>query len=352
MAKDPGQADTLPVWPATTPASLRAVPVRAVPLLYVGGADAQTDRPPHVRAGSGLCWWHGQLVVVQDDALFLGLISPPAATVQAVALPADNTGRRQFSTQLGNKAAKPDLESVVVWPDGRLVALGSGSTPARQRWLVAHKGPDGQIQTRWVDASAVYAALRALPQFAGAELNVEGAAIHGGFLWLLQRGNGAAGQSVPVVDALARVPLAQLSLDGDVLRPPAAGFGVEVVAQLDLGRTPVRRTGTDLHLRQTAAGTEVWLAVAAESSPDTYRDGQVVWSGLARLVSGPQGPTWQLAPLVDIQGGLTCHKVEGVVADPDNGQRWWGVVDADDADKPCQLLELRVVGLSGEPVLV
>jgi hypothetical protein len=352
MAEKNNQPDKLPVWPAVIPASLRAVPVRAVPLLYAGGADAQTDRPRHVRAGSGLCWWHGQLAVVQDDALFLGLFSPPTSAVQAIALPAGKDGRRQFSSKLGNKADKPDFESVLVWPDGRLVALGSGSTPARQRWLVAHKGPDGQVQTRWLDAAVLYAALRALPQFAGAELNVEGAAIHGDYLWLLQRGNGAAGQSLAVVDALAKVPLTQLPLDGDVLRAPPAGFAVSVVAQLDLGRAPVRRTGTDLHLRHTAAGTEVWLAVAAENSPDTYQDGQVVWSGLARLVVGAEGPTWQLAPLVDIQGGLTCHKVEGLVADPDNAQRWWAVVDADDADKPCQLLELRVVGLSGEPVLV
>jgi hypothetical protein len=47
-------------------------------------------------------------------------------------LPQGEGGRRQFDDRLGNKAAKLDLEAGVVLPDGRFVALGSGSTARRE----------------------------------------------------------------------------------------------------------------------------------------------------------------------------------------------------------------------------
>ncbi len=44
----------------------------------------------------------------------------------------------------GNKAAKMDIEACVVLPDGRLLAIGSGSTPARG-FTDATALPDGRV---------------------------------------------------------------------------------------------------------------------------------------------------------------------------------------------------------------
>lgn len=340
------------VWSHRAPAGLCAVAVRAQPLRYTDAVSAEApDRPDHVRAGSGLCWWQGQLAVVQDDCHFLALVDPKTRAVRSVPLPAGPDGRRQFQQADGSKAHKADLEAVVAWPDGQLVGIGSGSTAARQRWLVAQAQPDGQVVARWLDASALYALLRADPAFAGSELNIEGAAVTGGALWLLQRGNGAATPDQQPVDALGWIALDSLDLSGRALRWRGPPPQLHVAATLDLGARPVRKTGTDLLCRDDAGRVSWWLTVAAEASPDTYRDGEVVWSGLARLAATDAAPVWELVPLVDLHGGLTRDKLEGLAADPTQPGRFWAVVDADDPDKPCQLLELLVTGPGFAPAV-
>jgi hypothetical protein len=81
------------------------------PLVYRRGADPALDRPAHVRAASGLTYVGAQLVAVQDDAAFLGVIDPDTGLVDDVPLPAGPGGRRVFDRGLGNKADKPDLEA-------------------------------------------------------------------------------------------------------------------------------------------------------------------------------------------------------------------------------------------------
>ncbi|HEX8244150.1 MAG TPA: hypothetical protein VF541_11655, partial [Longimicrobium sp.] len=169
--------------------------VRSVPLLYADGADPALDRPAHVRAASGAVLAGGRLAVVQDDANFIALVDPGTGRAAAVTLPAGEGGARQFDDLRGNKRFKLDLESCELLGDGdgreMLVAFGSGSTPLRERIVVA-RGLDGaEPQIEIVDASALYALLRAETDFAGSELNVEGAAKVGGVLRLFNRGNGA-----------------------------------------------------------------------------------------------------------------------------------------------------------------
>ncbi len=45
-------------------------------------------------------------------------------------------GLDSFDEASGTKELKPDLEAVVSLPGGRTLALGSGSTPARMRWVL------------------------------------------------------------------------------------------------------------------------------------------------------------------------------------------------------------------------
>ena len=141
--------------------------------------DPALDRPAHVRDGSGVALLGRRLAVVQDDANFLALVEPRSGVVDAVPLPAGPGGLRQFDDGRANKADKLDLEACVAVPDDergglRLLAFGSGSTARRERVAEA-RGLDGAAPALTLhELPAFYAALRAVPAFAGSELNVEG----------------------------------------------------------------------------------------------------------------------------------------------------------------------------------
>src|SRR4051794_24780273 len=125
----------MPMLHARLDPTLSARAVRAVPLLYAEGADAALDRPAHVRSASGIARVAGRIAVIQDDANSVALVNPPTGLARAITLPAGEGGVRQFDDLRGNKRFKLDLESCVLVRDGdgpgMLMALGSGSLPAR-----------------------------------------------------------------------------------------------------------------------------------------------------------------------------------------------------------------------------
>jgi hypothetical protein len=63
-----------PILRARCDCTLTARITRAVPLLYVDGADPSLDRPAHVRSASGLARVAGCFAVVQDDANFVAVV--------------------------------------------------------------------------------------------------------------------------------------------------------------------------------------------------------------------------------------------------------------------------------------
>ena len=97
-----------------------------------------------------------------------------------------------FDDTLGNKHEKLDLEACVMLPDGRLVAFGSGSLPAREQ-LVVWSGREPPVV---VAAAALYARVRAAVPQGEARLNVEGAVVGGGACKLFHRGNDTRGAGV------------------------------------------------------------------------------------------------------------------------------------------------------------
>ena len=99
-------------------------------------------------------------MIVQDDVNVLAL-RDAAGRIRPRLLPWGDGRRRRFDDTLGNKAAKLDLEAGVVLPDGRFLALGSGSTVRRQRLVVAW--PDGRVALR--EGGELYELLRAKRQF-------------------------------------------------------------------------------------------------------------------------------------------------------------------------------------------
>lgn len=241
-----------------------------------------------VSAASGCVVDGGLVHVIADDDLCLrtyDLSGRPRGSIRlfAGALPAEAKAR---------KRRKPDLEALVRLPDGSLLALGSGSSPARHRGARVFGDGDGP-RVEVIDLAPLHAALAG--RFDA--LNLEGAAVVGPHLVLAQRGNGPGRQN-----ALVRLDLAAAlaMLDAGRLGPAAI---VEVVP-VDLGELD----GVPLSLTDLARGPDGLLcfAAAAEATDDPYLDGACAGSAIG--VVGPAGEVarlWPVAPIVKIEG-LAC----------------------------------------------
>jgi hypothetical protein len=274
-------------------------------LRYRQGADAAEDRPAHVRAASGCCWWGERLAIVQDDANFLALASPDGLC-EGVALPSRD-GVRLFDRHRGNRLDKPDLEAVCVVGD-RLVAFGSGSLPIREVVCVFEPAP------RWVDARPLFGALAAACP--PGPTNLEGATVANGSLWLFRRGTRG------VVDAMARLDVGAFNhwLGGGPAPPvqAVAEIGLPAVQGVALGVTGA-----------ITVADKVWISAAAEDAPDAVEDGPVLGSAVG---------CWSTSG-IDLWRIDAALKVEGLAA-------WNGgflaVTDPDDPDVPSELLYLTL----------
>lgn len=325
---------------AVEDAELSATVVSRTPLLYEEGPDPEQDRPGHVRAGSSLAWVDGRLAVVQDDANFVALVDPATLRATAVPLPAGHGGKRQFDDARGTKAHKLDLEACVSVPGGGgdlLLAFGSGSSPRRERVALLEGWSGGAPSVALRDASALYARLRERADFAGGELNLEGAVWMGERVRLFGRGNGAARDGRAATDATC--DLEWDALHAFLLAPDAAPPPEPLdVVRYRLGSLDGLRLGfTDAAL----AGGRLLFSAAAEDSPDATRDGRVAGSALG-VFDGPERVRW--AVLREPGGAPYAAKVEGLAVPPGPGGRAWVVVDRDDPDAPSELCEVELRG--------
>lgn len=310
-------------------ARLRARITRRTSLLYARGADSEQDRPAHVRAASSIVRFGGELIIVQDDALFLANVAVHGGPTRDILLPWGRDNKRLFDDHRGNKAHKLDLEAAaVVQQDGRetLLIFGSGSTLARQSIVVVPFGEEPRV----VDASALYEALRADKRFSGSELNIEGAVTLGRDLLLLQRGNGARIDDLQAADSTGRLEIRGLLhyLAGGA--PPPALREVQGYWLGLVGRPEVRLTFTDATLHQ---GQVVYVA-AAEASPDATRDGPV--AGVALGVLHHDEARYTL--VLDEDGRPSTDKIEGIVTLDE--RTLIAVVDRDDPELPAELLHI------------
>jgi hypothetical protein len=319
-------------------AALSATVLSCVPLFYSGGADPLQDRPAYVRAGSSLAWLGDRLALIQDDANFLALIEPGTHHVDAVALPADEQGRRQFDDLRGTKHLKLDLEActVIPTPTGeRLLAFGSGSTPLRERILLFTAS--GSPPVTVVDAPALYAALRRQTLFSGSEMNIEGAVLVNGSVRLFNRGNGARAGKLEPVNATCDLPWE--ALDAYLRSPAECSPPVpDRVVQYDLG------SHEGLPLTFTDAALTSWglvYSATAEDSPDATRDGVVAGSALGVIV--PEGQT-RWIELRNADGSLFSGKAEGLCEVRHDPTRLYLVIDADDPALPSELCEIELSG--------
>ena len=319
---------------------LRARITRCAPLTYRDGVDASLDRPAHVRAASALAWIGDHLAILQDDANFIALADPRDARVGSIPLPAGPDGRRQFDDLLGNKRSKLDLESCITIGEGSdatIVAFGSGSTPAREQIIIARHVAGAAPMIALVPASRFYATLRDAHDFAGSELNIEGAVLApDGELHLFARGNGAARDGRLPVNAACSVNWAALwaHLNDQSLAPPSPRwirrFDLGAVDGIPLGFTDAMRWGRG-----------VLFSAAAEASPDAVRDGPVAGSAIGFISDDGSA---RCAVAVGEGGRPFRGKVEGLAEGPD-ARSIYAVVDEDDPATPS---ELCVIVLEGE----
>lgn len=322
-------------------AALRARVLSRTPLRYADGADPSLDRPAHVRAASAVRRVGARWVFAQDDAAFVAW-QDADGLVRSVPMPTPVPGVRLFDDARGNKKRKLDLEAAFVWPvrgAEAFVALGSGSTAARERVVVTRFTDAGAGTPVVIDARALYQALRACTAFRGAELNLEGAvALPCGDVCLLQRGNGAAKDGLTPVDATCVI-------DGAWWDALIRGASVEApvlrdVTTWDLGVLGgCRLTFTDA---VAVSETLLWFTASAEDSPDTYRDGEVVGSAVGWWDDGGAG----FAVLVDADGQPVRDKVEGIERG-DAPDRVVLVVDPDDPTRPAERLDVCLEGFPG-----
>jgi hypothetical protein len=280
------------------------------PMRYRGGADASIDRPAHVRSASALVWLGARLVVVQDDAAFLAIVDPLTGDADDVPF---GGPVRVFEERRGNKRDKPDLEAAFALGD-TLVAIGSGGPlPARQVIVTWTPGTAPVVHAR----PRLFDVLARACAPAGGALNVEGACVVGDELWIAHRGGD---RGAP--DVLARWPRGVLDTD-DAPPPPR----VETIA---LGAID----GVALHLTDLAViDDRVWFAAAAEATDSYYDDGEILGAAIGVLGGASTA-------ILDERGAPARDKIEGLA--PLRDGAILACVDADDPDRPADLLEIEL----------
>jgi len=268
-------------------------------LRYSELALPDEDRPEHVRAASGLASDGERLFVIQDDASFVAVIEDER--VRAIPLPPGPGGRRRFEKGLGNKLDKLDLEGCYV-EDGALVAFGSGSIPGTRDRIVRVR--DDRVEL--IDGRALYDAMRSV---IGA-INIEGAVRVGDDVWLFHRGNTGPSDR-PAIVRVARD-----------FAPVIRG-----VTWCDLGDVDGIPFGfTDA----TTAGGRVFVACAAEASPDAIEDGAVLGARIG-VIDDDEIRCAALDRVVKIEGLA--------IAD-----RTWITIDPDDVMIAAELCEIDLIG--------
>jgi hypothetical protein len=310
-------------------------------LYYAEGPSPALDRPGHARAGSGLAWFGDRLALIQDDANFLALIDPKTGVVEAVTLAAGPGGKRIFDDTRGTKHLKLDLEACLAIRHPtytEFFAFGSGSKAVRERILVARYDHFARSVThqRVVGANSLYAGLTRARHFGGSELNLEGAVLQGAHLLLFQRGNGAVlnGHRPPnAVGKLLWSAFVPYIESGGLAPAPK----LEHVTVYDLGATEgVPNTFTDATLGPN--GTIVFLA-SAENSNSTVNDGEILGAYIGEI--HPDGSA-RIGPFLDEHGKPLRAKAEGIALDAADPRKAWAVIDMDDPERPCELVELRL----------
>lgn len=307
---------------STSPEDLPPLDLRELRKLDVVRSESEGDRPPHLGGASGVVRRGDFVYVIADDEVELGVfrISEHEPGEMRRVLPGDLP-----SGESERKSAKPDMEALAALPPfsetpyGGLLGLGSGSDDdgGRDRgffWALAADGAlDGE--PRVIDLAPLYSKLRSE---LGA-LNIEGAAVVAGDLWLFHRGN--RGDEGNVV---ARISMENIggSLTGDL---DLDASELDELRRYELGEMD----GVALCFSDAVALSEdvVCFTASAEGEDD---------GGIRGSVVGTISVTGEVHRLRTID---SRWKVEGVHASIDTGViDFMFVCDQDDEEVASPLL--------------
>lgn len=293
----------------------------------------------HLSAASGLVQLGSHLYVVADDELHLGMLDAVPAGGPAPRDPKPVELTRLFEGDLPQdkgqrKKVKPDLETLAVLPSlpgcpyGAVLALGSGSKPARLTGVLIALDANAMLTGRiaHIDLTQFYAPLRKLFP----DLNIEGAFVSSGELRLLQRGNKSDARN-----ACIRYDWNQIApwLAAKSATPPSP----KDVCEIKLGEID----GVPFGLTDGAPladGAWVFCAVA-ENTANSFLDGACAGSAVGVVnADGTLRAAWQL------EG---APKVEGIAVAPTADATGDDIVidlvtDADDPAIAAQLLRVRL----------
>jgi hypothetical protein len=285
-------------------------------------AAATSMRPLYLSAASGLVCLDSIMYVVADDELHLGVFSTvdcePGHLIRLFdgVLPESKAAR---------KRQKPDLEALALlpafrdFPDGALLAVGSGSRRNRRSGVLLGLDPHGEIcgSPRNVDLSPLLVPLS--EEFT--KVNIEGAVVVGDELRLFQRGNKRHSDNAIIRFQLSPVLDALKAERSNAIKPSA-------INRINLGLIE----GVPLCFTDAAAlpdGDMVFSAVA-EDTEDAFHDGTCI--GAAIGIADNNGHLRSLRRLD------RPHKVEGIHAQLDgNRLELLLVTDADNAEIPAML---------------
>jgi len=276
-----------------------------------------------VAAASGVVRRGEYVYVVGDDLLFLAVFdasSKDPGQLRRV-LPGERTDPAVESPE-----DKPDLEVLTVLPpfeshpNGALLGLGSGSTPARDRGFAWGLAADGSLhgEPLQLDLAPLYSLLREHLE----ALNVEGAAVMGDELWLLQRGNSEQGVNLVVSLELSEV-LDSLLRDRTLAAPELRGM-----LAFDLGELE----GAELTFSDASPlGGELLVFTASAEDSSDGGNGAILGSVVGTIDRG--GEVRRLRTID------RNYKVEGVHGALDTGVvTMTFVCDQDDPDTASPLL--------------
>jgi hypothetical protein len=285
----------------------------------------------HVRAASGLAPFGNRIGLIQDDTRALIWLDASGSVMAETPLNEDGS-IEHFDEILGNKHRKDDLEAAVSFThagDAYWLALGSGSTPARDRAVLLN-----DQSFRWLSLSTWYQALRSRQDFCAGALNIEAAFVYQQRFFLVQRGNGRQKN----VNAIAEFALDEVCafLQGSIAAPNVARVTpVQLGAIADAGGNPVRWSFADA----CVIGSRIWFLLSAEDSPDAVADGPVLGTALA-YCDDLHFADLNIGSIHDLNQQPVCLKLEGLCAL--DASTLLAVSDQDDPREASRCLRIKL----------
>lgn len=290
----------------------------------------QVGRPNYLAAASGLVKVGNYLYVVGDDENHLGVFKANSNEAGTLIRLLEGDLPLEYEAR---KAAKADFEvllalpSFAQYPQGALLALGSGSKKTRRWGVLLSLDSSGQIQgtPTIINLEPLYKALKESFEV----VNIEGAFIQDNNFYLLQRGN----KAVDAGNALIQLDLATV-LNGIAQDQIIHARALKKITPYTIGMIKdVPLCFTDA----VALPNGGWLfSAAAEATDNAYNDGEYLGGAIG--IVNTEGTIIQLG-YIDTQ-----YKVEGIHANlVDNTLQLLLVTDADNASVPAKLLSTQII---------